>query len=224
MINSNKIHVDATPNLYDFATYSESANDWQYDYSAAAVTNLPGSLTPGEGYLISLKPSSDGIIQFTGALNNGDVSIPVTRTGDYKGWNALGNPYTSAIRVKSSTSPTEDFLTKNLSQLSDNYAAIYVWNETGIYDGNQQYYKVIGNGGYIHPGTPGGTISENYIQIGQGFLINAKSNSTVTFTKAMQDHQPTVTLKSTAVSWPGITLLAESQGQTRSTVRVQFDW
>lgn len=210
--NAGKIHQDANANdIYDFATYSESGNDW--DYLAA----IPSPLDAGKGYLISLNPSSDGIIQFTGALNNGNITPSVTSSPS-NGWNAVGNPYTSAIWVKNSLTTAEDFLTKNASQLSDNYAAIYVWNETGAYDESQQYYKVIGNSGYTPPWLPGGTIDEDYIQAGQGFLINAKSSSFVTFTKAMQDHQSTIALKSAAVSWPGMTLLAESHGQTRSTV------
>lgn len=218
--NVSKIHLtsrDGTSPVmeYDFAIYNESVNDWTY--YVPGTLPFPDHLIAGKGYLISLKSESDGIIKFTGALNNKNISSIVT-SSPHNGWNALGNPYTSAIGIKSSASSAEDFLTKNLSQLSENYAAIYVWNESGTYDGNQQYYKIIGNGGYTPPENFGGTISENYIQAGQGFLINAKSNSTITFTKAMQAHQPTVTLKSSTVSWPGMTLLAESHGQRRSTV------
>ena len=218
--NAGKIHVDTTvtPNLYDFATYSESVNEWLYSYQSSSATNLPGSLTPGKGYLISLNPSSDGLIQFTGTLNNGNVTPSVTTSAN-NGWNAVGNPYTSAIGITGSATSTENFLSKNSSILNPSFAAIYVWNEDATYTGTQQFYKVIGNSGYIPIGGAFTQLPDNYVQAGQGFLIHSNgASSTVTFTKAMQVHQPTVTLKSAEVSWPGLTLLAESHGQTRSAV------
>lgn len=217
--NGDKIHVDASliPNLYDFATYSEQANDWLYSYESFSPSNLPGSLIPGEGYLISLKPESDGIIQFTGELNNGSVNKPVTSTTN-NGWNAVGNPFTSAIGITSSATSTENFLTKNQNILTPSFAAIYVWNETSSYNETQQYYKIIGNSGYVPAVGNFTPLTDNYIQAGQGFLIHSNANSNVTFTKEMQVHNAGLILKSANISWPGITLLAESNGQTRSTV------
>ncbi|HAQ18048.1 MAG TPA: hypothetical protein DCR40_02300 [Prolixibacteraceae bacterium] len=212
--NANKIHVDVTvsPNLYDFATYSESVNDWLFSYQSSSSANLPGFLIPGQGYLISLKPTSDGLIKFTGPLNNGDVTPTVTTSTD-NGWNAVGNPYTSAIKVTG----TSGFLDVNSLKLSDSYAAIYVWNEDATYNGTEQFYKVIGNSGYTPPGGSNTSIADN-IQAGQGFLINVNAGGQVTFNKAMQIHETGLSLKSAEMSWPGITLLAESNGQTRSTV------
>ncbi|MDP3642387.1 MAG: G8 domain-containing protein [Bacteroidota bacterium] len=220
--NVNKIHVDATvsPNLYDFATYSEPANDWLFSYQSSSAANLPNSLTPGQGYLISLKPTSDGLIKFTGALNNGDVTLTVT-TSTGNGWNAVGNPYTSAIKVVGETG-SGSFLDVNSGILSPDYAAIYVWNEDATYTGTEQFYKAIGNSGYAPPsGTDYGNLTSgslNNIQAGQGFLINVNAGGQVTFNKTMQVHEAGLSLKSVETSWPGITLLAESKEQTRSTV------
>ena len=209
--NKIKIHQDDM-NVYDFATYNELANDWDY------VAALPTGLDAGKGYLISLLPLSDGHIQFTGTLNNGDVKPTVTNTGADNGWNAVGNPYTSAIKVVGAVG-SGSFLDVNKSNLNADYAAIYLWNETGSYNETQQYYKVIGNSGYKPNGGAIAQLYDDNIQAGQGFLIHSnETSSTVTFNKAMQVHQTGLSLKSAAVSWPGITLLAQSKGQTRSTI------
>lgn len=227
--NSPKIHQDASANdVYDFATYTEVGNaGWQYLSTIPSSLNNPSvptdPLNPGHGYLISLNPTSNGMIQFTGTLNNGDVSPTVTSSG-LNGWNAVGNPYTSAIKVVG-TIGSGSFLDVNSTKLTPSYAAIYVWNEptmagTTLYDESQQYYRVIGNAGYVSPVAEATLLSDvNNIQAGQGFLINTLSTVTsVTFNKSMQVPATSLILKSAEVSWPGLTLLAESHGQTRSTV------
>jgi hypothetical protein len=212
-VNSSKIYYDDDYSSCDFAWYKESNNDgWQY------YETLPSDLTNGQGYLIGMDPEKDEIVSFTGTLNNGNVSISVDNTGTRNGWNALGNPYTSTIGITTDAGTTEKFLTKNSSILETNYAAIYVWNETGGYDGSQQYYKAISNIGY-HAAYGMGTLDDDYVQVGQGFLINAGgSGGTIQFTKAMQTHNTTLTLKSAQTSWPGVTLLAENGNQTRYAV------
>ncbi|HEY3371579.1 MAG TPA: hypothetical protein VGK10_12055 [Prolixibacteraceae bacterium] len=216
-INVTKIH--STDGSYDFATYTEANNaGWEYKTDIPAIN---AAITPGGGYLISLNATSNGLVQFTGLLNNGPVSPAVAHTGANNGWNAVGNPYPSAIQITgpggfidTNTTPTNDVL-------SDSYAAIYVWNETGSYaiGGTEQYFKAIGNSGYFPP-VSGSTLLEDVhnIQAGQGFLINSKVSGHVTFNKAMQVHQTDLSLKSAQLSWPGLTLHAESQGQRRSTV------
>jgi hypothetical protein len=112
-----------------------------------------------------------------------------------------------------------NFLDLNSDRLDPDYAAIYVWNETASYDETQQYYKVIGNAGYTSPNTKLTILPDvKNIQAGQGFMIKAKEAGSIDFNFNMQIHHTNLSLKSAQVSWPGITLLAESQGQTRSTV------
>jgi hypothetical protein len=81
---------------------------------------------------------------------------------------------------------------------------------------------VINNSGYTGKAY-GGPIPDSYVQAGQGFLVNAgiQGSSFVTFKKGtagMQIHSPTLTMKSSETSWPGITFLAENGGRIRSTV------
>lgn len=75
-------------------------------------------------------------------------------------WNLIGNPYTSYVDVSK-------FITTNTNKISDSFLALYVWN-----------------------GVSYSTITNGYIQPGQGFFINSKVKSgTVSFTKEMQSHQ-----------------------------------
>lgn len=207
--NATKIvsHGDPTIVDYDFATYTESGNvGWQYQPS------LPSSLNSGEGYLVTL--SSDNSLAFTGALN-GDFTKSLASSSADDGWNAVGNPYTSAIKIKG----TGGFIESNALNLDENYAAIYVWNETDTYteESGGQYYRIIGNSGYSYTGIT--NLEVDNVQVGQGFLVNSKvGGGTVSFTKAMQVSATGLSLKSAETSWPGITLLAEANGKTRSTV------
>lgn len=209
---------------YDFAPYSEPENDWKYQ------TSLPNNLANGQGYLARV--SGDGILKFTGSLNNSDVTIAVTGNSTY-GWNAVGNPFTSAIGITDNALTMDKFLDKNIGILDPSYRAIYLWYQTdgistgtgtGSYAPGDQYYRTINNiaysGNYY-----GGPISADYVQAGQGFLVNVSTNGTIRFTKnnengsaGMQFHSDTLTLKKSTPSWPGLTLLATHNGKTRSTI------
>ncbi|GHU71182.1 hypothetical protein FACS189413_12580 [Bacteroidia bacterium] len=56
-------------------------------------------LAAGRGYVLNLA-ENDAVYTFTGALNNGAVSVPVSRTGTTaakRGFNLVGNPYPSYL-------------------------------------------------------------------------------------------------------------------------------
>jgi hypothetical protein len=219
-INTPFIKSNMTTSDYDFACYQEAHNKgWQH------FTSIPDQLTSGRGYVVRTAESTnpdEGIITFTGALNglvNDTVSPVVYDTGSRNGWNGVGNPFTSAIGASAMAGSTENFLTRNADIFEDSYGAIYVWNQTGPYDGSQQYYKAIGNSGYnfrdfsYYAGD-----NPDYLQVGQGFLINVKEDTKAVFSKAMQIHAPGVRLKSTGDSWPGLILKATGNNRIRSTV------
>lgn len=205
---------------YDFAPFNEGTNNWDY------INPMPTTLNPGLGYLLRL--STGNYVQYFGSLN-GDISKSLPSTSSYTGWNAAGNPYTSAIRIKDEGSYL-GFISQNAAALDANYRAVYIWNQTGSYSGAEQFYTVIANTGYsgkIYQGL----LSDNYVQAGQGFLVNLRYSggtpATVIFRKGtvdngaldgMQVHSTGTSLKRAETSWPGITLLATTGGRTRSTV------
>ena len=188
---------------------------------------MPTTLNPGLGYLLRL--SNGNYVQYFGSLN-GDISKSLPSTTSYTGWNAAGNPYTSAIRIKDE-GIYKGFLSQNAAALDPNYQAVYLWNQNSSYSGSEQFYSVIANTGYTGK-TYVGLLPDSYVQAGQGFLVNIRYSSgtpgTVVFRKGtalnggndgMQVHSPTATtLKRNETSWPGITLLATTQGKTRGTI------
>jgi hypothetical protein len=104
---------------------------------------------------------SNATVNFTGTLNTGDISIPVTRTyldtsvldQKYSGWNLVGNPYPSAIDLSSS-----NITWTNVEQ------AAWFWNQGA---GN---YKVWPSGG-------GGAHSQ-YCPPEQGFFVHCNASVT----------------------------------------------
>jgi hypothetical protein len=130
------------------------------------------------------------------------------------GWNLLGNPYTSAIKVSK-------FIDANYNvdplqnQFDPNYVAVYLYNA-----GTYQY---IG----IPTGWPFGNelTGVEHIQAGQGFFVLAMNdNSTFVFKRDMQEHSTgTSMLKSAKAEdrWPGLQLKVK-YGEKESLTTVVF--
>jgi hypothetical protein len=215
----NESSIDLVGGTFNFSPYVEANNNgWTYPYA-----NLPTTLTPGMGYLIKLLTGSS--VRYTGTVN-GDVVLSLPSSSATTGWNAIGNPYTSALRIADEL-PDRGFIYQNRDVLDPNYQAVYLWNQTGTWTNTQQYYYVICNAGYTGK-TYANILDDKYVQAGQGFLVNLIYNNglngTINFKKGttapgMQVNSPTTTtMKSAQTSWPGITLLATSNGRTRSTI------
>ena len=129
-------------------------------------TGTNTTIANGRGFAI--KKVSKGMYIFGGTMPTfpRDIAIIVgTGTGS-SSWNLIGNPTSSHINVN-------DFLVANTNPLRDSHEAIYVWNA------ETENYEAI-NSGYIHPG--------------QGFFVNANSNTNVSVTAAMLSHQNDVFL------------------------------
>ena len=74
------------------------------------------------------------------------------------GWNLLGNPFTSAMRV-------DEFITANASQFDPYYVALYIFDGTN--------FRYIGN----TTGWPNATeMDVDHIQAGQGFVLARNNN------------------------------------------------
>jgi hypothetical protein len=200
--------------------YKEETDSWQYyenELEAGGYFNSHPCFVNGAGY--GLLRATAGTIEFSGSLNNGNVSVPLVKTGN--GWNLIGNPYSSAIKANDqSGDATTNFLKLNLNNMEADYAAIYLWEEGSDYNGETNYFRVITNG--VDPTeTPGNaTPGQNFIQAGQGFFVKAASDhGSAFFTKAMQGHSVGTPLKSAhAANWYGLQLNVEASGMTAHTV------
>lgn len=89
--------------------------------TAAWVNNYSGALTPGKGYVsVSSAGSSTANAAFEGTLNNGEITLELTRKGSSKaGFNLIANPYPSylnamsAINANSNVEPTIWYRTRS---------------------------------------------------------------------------------------------------------------
>jgi hypothetical protein len=128
------------------------------------------SLILGRGYRAARDASEDAsygtTFTFRGAIETGEVTVPITASGaPFDGWNLLGNPYPSYLDFSA-------FFTLNQAQFaSDAYQAVY---------------------GYDGDASNGWTILNNLsitdlIAPGQGFFIKSKpGGGVVTFDSSMQ--------------------------------------
>ena len=128
------------------------------------------------------------------------------------GWNLLGNPFTSAIRIGG----TGGFLDANdgvgtmaTNRFDPNYVAVY------IYDGDSYYYRGK-DVSFPDPVTGEDPVNLMFgydnIQAGQGFFVLAmKDGLTFHLDRTMQTHETATPLLKSAVEetyWPGIQLKA----------------
>lgn len=206
--SANDIATNASK--YGITTYIEENDGWDIYPSS----DPGGDFMLGKGY--STSRQTNGLVTFTGTINTNDITdIPISYAN--QGWNLIGNPYTSAIGATNSASSAEYLLNAaNVDNLDPSYAGLYLWAPAS---GTSGEFVIINNSG----GTPTETLGQDYIQTGQGFFVRAKDNNGRTFdiTRTMQEHQPTVPLKSGNL-WPAINLKA-SNGENSSSTLVRFN-
>jgi hypothetical protein len=124
---------------------------------------------------------SDGnnaTVNFSGTLNTGNLSIPVSSTydastSDYDGWNLVGNPYPSAVDLS--------LLTGSWTNVE---ATAWFWNPVG---GNYNVYPTGGGGNH-----------SKYCPPEQGFFVhnNTGSGGTVKMNNGARVHNLETFLKS----------------------------
>lgn len=151
--------------LFDF---DESTNQWS-SLGASATTGLASN----KGYMVYY-PSDSVNYSFSGIMNSGTFTIPVTHAGN--GYNLVPNPYPSAIDWDAPLGWSRTGIEN----------AIYIWPaETGT-SGNYAIYVAGGEG------TNGG--SRNIAQ-GQSFFVHATTSSTLTMDNNVRLHNPVSFLK-----------------------------
>jgi hypothetical protein len=136
------------------ATYTTSSNQWAYLQAAS-----DGTFNNGQGYLV--KRTTTGDISFTGTINT-SVSVEVVATdgGEInKGFNLVGNPFTSHIRSNS-------FLTDNSANLVSQ--TLWVWDQA-----NTRYDTYVTGDNFILAPT-------------QGFFIRSSNGNNLNIAESYQ--------------------------------------
>jgi hypothetical protein len=196
----------AGQNLLNFSPGTLPNRFYIYDTANNAIANSTSGLVnpandfeAGKGYLIRMPNEGsaeynniretrvfDGT--FIGEPHNGNV--PVILSGAGSGFNLIGNPYPSPIRIA-------DFFTANngdpLTAADDKIeGTIWIWRKKNDPTNNSSYITMNRAGIYTNNNQPNtGTDPMGIIRTGQGFIVRttalgAASTTPVQFTNAMR--------------------------------------
>lgn len=114
--------------------------------------------------------------QFTGTPNNGDITYPLST--DLNGYNAVGNPYPSALDL-------EKFIDANILPSANNInGTLWFWRKTNN-AANPVAYTTITKAGIASNENGVSYIDDKVISVGQGFIVKATSN-TLNFDNSMR--------------------------------------
>jgi len=204
-IANSQITYSSANSNYAITHYDEKKPGMDFGgWSSYYTSSTGGDMVKGKGYIAGR--TENGLFMFSGELTSSNVTIPVTR--DANGWNAIGNPFPSAIGARTSASSVQNFIDHNADQLDPDFAAIY------IYDPSDGTYKVINN--VVSEG-----FDQDYIQSGQGFLVKSSTGGgNISFTTSMRAHDNSTSFykKSSNSLWPVINLQVMSDNRNASTL------
>ena len=206
LLDNKDIAVKGSAGAYTFAMtdYNTLGNSWN-DYFISGKT---GAFGIGKGYLAFTIPDVGAtppptVVSFKGGIHAGSTDVAVMA-----GWNLIGNPYTSTIKINK---VDNNFLSSNATieptgPIDQSYAAVYFWND-GL-----KTYEPINN-----------LSDATYAQSGQGFFVKVKNglpdaDRHVTFTPSMQVHLTTAEFKSGGLPVPEIKLMAAISNNSVSTM------
>ncbi len=159
--------------------YLQSHDESTNTYSDIIPTTIP--LPPGQGF--ALFNYNTATADFIGTLNTGDVSHDLTRSasGDTRGWNLVGNPYSSSIDWNAASGWTKTNVGGSTYRLdSDGSGNWAVWNGgTGTNNANQ--YIASGQGFFVSVNNDGSNTGV------LGFSSEVRSNDNTAFYKSVID-------------------------------------
>ncbi|MFN8240600.1 MAG: hypothetical protein U0X39_07590 [Bacteroidales bacterium] len=155
---------------YDLYAWNEATSCWVYYNSTTgsvswSTIHPSENFVSGKGYLYSLQ-AADQTKQFTGILNNGSVTMPVTRASinaDLAGFTLTGNPYSSYLDWQAVSGWTRSALVTSGTGYD-----MWIWNPQA------------NNYGVINSAGGSGTNSvTRYIAPMQGFLVRSAVNGNI---------------------------------------------
>ncbi len=158
--------------------YAEVPNTWTFNTAKSYLIGMPNNWESYPGTAASWTGT------FNGTPNNGDIMFAMSTNGN--GYNAVGNPYPSAINIDS-------FISDNINNIS---GALYFWNKTSE-TANAVSYATCTTAGCTFPDSHLNA-NENIISVGQGFLVKSTS-SILNFTNAMRTTENTTQSNPTGV-------------------------
>lgn len=175
--------------------YNEVLGQW-----SGYISNGQTPMLPEEGYIVN--NPGDGIRTFTGHLNEGTITLPLTRTvGKGGGWNLVGNPYPNEIDLNTQLDWT------NIDQV------VYFYDQQA---GNY----------FVYPAAVGFGTGSRYVPSMQGFFVHVNSGYTsgnLKFTNANRTTSGEVTFyKSDPVTKDVLNLKVQGKGTLNDKAIVYF--
>lgn len=156
-ITANNLYLNNSPDVW-VTSFDEASNSWNY------ITDLGYELNQNIGYMYWIDGSVDKTINFTGNTTASNQTASLSNSGN--GWNALGNPFISALDWDLGTWDPNTITT----------GTVYVWDQ----DYNSGDYRTW-NGST-------GDLSDGIIPLGQGFFVQAISAGDFTLPEAARVH------------------------------------
>ena len=129
-------HISSPVTSAQASTFTTATNTTTYNEPTSKWVNVTGKLTPLRGYLSNMTITNGNVI-FNGLINNGNLSVPLTRTAGQlnAGFNMLGNPYPSYLNLNNLTNSDIEttiwYKSKDASSLFDVYNT-----KSGVYTSN----------------------------------------------------------------------------------------
>ena len=204
---------------YDMYLWNEENFCWKYKLETSSVGNWSvvhpsNDFGVGRGYLYSVQ-SLNPTKEFTGFLNNGSISYPVTKSvssdvalTDLEGFNLIGNPYPSSLDWQQATGWDRTSLVTSGSGYD-----MWIWN------------PAVNNYGVCNSATGIGTNSvTRYIAPMQGFFVKALVNNTISFDNRVRVHTGAGNWKKNAISTDKLfRVIVQSEANTSADeVLIQF--
>lgn len=156
-ITANNLYLNDSPDVW-VTSFDEASNSWNY------ITDLGYELNQNIGYMYWIDGNVDKTINFTGNTTASNQTASLSNSGN--GWNALGNPFISALDWDLGTWDPNTITT----------GTVYVWDQ----DYNSGDYRTW-NGST-------GDLSDGIIPLGQGFFVQATSVGDFTIPEAARVH------------------------------------
>ena len=175
---------DFSPATFDTRFYLYNTATNFYNATSPYATSF-GLANVGKGFLIRMPndhPTTPTVWtagKFIGTPSNGTIPVAITTAGS--GFNLIGNPYLSQININ-------QFLADNSANIEP---TLYFWRKTNeaVPSNPVQSGYCTYSGGILTQGSAStnGTDPLGKIQIGQGFMVQAKAGATsVTFNNGMR--------------------------------------
>ena len=203
---------------YDLYVWNEPTNCWIYKLNTTAVVNWNtvhsgNNFMVGRGYLYSVQATTPTKV-FTGNLNNGAVTYPLTNQGpvtsdNVNGFNLVGNPYPSSIDWQALTGWSRSSLLASGSGYD-----MWIYNPSA------------GNYGIFNSASGIGTNSvTQYIAPMQGFFVRAAGAGNLGFSNALKVHTGANDWKSATIHPNQFSVVVQSAvDHTSDEVRLLFGY